>query len=164
MNRDRALQTLGLKRDAHKEDIARAYRRLIRKAHPDVGGDTAVAARITEAYAWLQQAPPSATPSPSPPAPSPSDERLVLLLPPGDVFARLCELGQQLGELSYLDPSAGIMQVTFTAPNFVTCQLMATVIPSANPTEAQVEFTLEPLANGQPPPIGAVIAHMFRTR
>lgn len=163
MNRDLALQTLGLGRDAQKADIVRAYRTLIRKAHPDVGGDTAVAARITEAYAWLQQAP-VANPSPSPPAPSSSDERLVLLLPPGDVFARLCELGQQLGELSYLDPSAGIMQVTFTAPNFVTCQLMATVIPSANPKEAQVEFTLEPLANGQPPPIGAVIAHMFRTR
>ena len=164
MNRDLALQTLGLDRDAQREDISRAYRRLIRKTHPDVGGDTAAAALITEAYAWLQQAPSVATPSPGRPAPSPSDEKLVLLLPPGDVFARLCELGHQLGELSYLDPEAGIMQVTFTALNSVPCQLMATVIPSANPKESQVEFTLEPLANGQPPPIATVVAHMFGTR
>ena len=163
MNRELALQTLGLGRDAQGEDVTRAYRRLIRKAHPDVGGDTAEAARITEAYAWLQQAPPLRGPSPSPPRANSSDEKLVLLLPPGDVFARLCELGHRLGELSYADPEAGIMQVTFTALNSVPCQLMATVVHSANPRESQVEFTLEPLANGQPPPIAAVVAHMFRT-
>lgn len=54
--------------------------------------------------------------------------------------------------------------MTFTALNSVPCQLMATVIPSADPRESQVEFTLEPLANGQPPPIAAVVAHLFRTR
>ena len=164
MNRDLALKTLGLDRHAQREDISRAYRRLIRKAHPDVGGDTAAAARITEAYAWLQQAPSVGSPSPAPPATNPSDEKLVLLLPPGDVFARLCELGHQLGELSYLDPDAGIMQVTFTALNSVPCQLVATVIPSDHPRESQVEFTLEPLANGLPPPIATVVAHMFGTR
>ncbi len=164
MNRDLALRTLGLDRTAQGADITRAYRRLIRKTHPDVGGDTAAAARITEAYAWLQQAPPVKHPPPAPPPTDPPDEKLVLLLPPGDVFARLCELGHQLGELSYLDPESGIMQVTFTALNSVPCQLMATVIPSADPRESQVEFTLEPLANGQPPPIAAVVAHLFRTR
>lgn len=161
MNRDVALKTLGLDRDAPSEDISKAYRKLIRKTHPDVGGDTATAARITEAYAWLKQAEPTDASDRAAGAPSPKDEKLVLLLPPGDVFARLCELGHQLGELSYLDPQAGIMQVTFTALNSVPCQLMATVIPSINPKEAQVEFTLEPLANGQPPPIAAVVAHMF---
>ncbi|MXW60887.1 MAG: J domain-containing protein [Acidimicrobiaceae bacterium] len=164
VDRDQALRVLGLDRHAQREDISRAYRRLIRKAHPDVGGDNAAAARITEAYAWLQQAPSVGSPSPAPPATNPSDEKLVLLLPPGDVFARLCELGHQLGELSYLDPDAGIMQVTFTALNSVPCQLVATVIPSDHPRESQVEFTLEPLANGQPPPIATVVAQMFGTR
>ena len=62
MNRERALRTLGLEKGAQADDINRAYRALIRRAHPDAGGSTAVAARITEAYHWLQrsgtQAPP----------------------------------------------------------------------------------------------------------
>ena len=163
VDRDLALQTLGLDRDAQKEDVSRAYRRLIRKAHPDVGGDTAVAARITEAYAWLQHSTPNTVRARTTPEPVPGDERLVLLLPPGDVFARLCELGQRLGELSYLDPQAGIMQVTFTALNSAPCQLMATVVPGINPEESQVEFTLEALSNAVPPPIAAVVNHMFGT-
>ncbi len=161
MNRDTALKTLGLTHDAHKDDISAAYRKLIRKAHPDVGGDTAVAARITEAYAWLQHSAPRTVASPRTSKAAPSDERLVLLVPPGDVFARLCELGQRLGELSYLDPQAGIMQVTFTALNSVPCQLMATVVAGSSPKESQVEFTLEALTNAVPPPIAAVVGHMF---
>ena len=163
MNRDTALRTLGLRHDAHNDQITAAYRKLIRKAHPDVGGDTAAAARITEAYAWLRQSAPRSVRAPRGAEPVPSDERLVLLLPPGDVFARLCELGQRLGELSYLDPQAGIMQVTFTALNSAPCQLMATVVAGSNPEESQVEFTLEALTNAVPPPIAAVVGYMFAT-
>lgn len=163
MDRDTALRTLGLRHDARNDQITAAYRRLIRKAHPDVGGDNAVAARITEAYARLRQSAPSSVRAPGGAEPVPSDERLVLLLPPGDVFARLCELGQRLGELSYLDPQAGIMQVTFTALNSAPCQLMATVVAGSNPEESQVEFTLEALSNAVPPPIAAVVGHMFGT-
>lgn len=163
MDRDTALRTLGLRHDANKDQITAAYRKLIRKVHPDVGGDTAAAARITEAYAWLQRSAPRSAQAAKGAEPAPSEERLVLLLPPGDVFARLCELGQRLGELSYLDPQAGIMQVTFTALNSAPCQLMATVVAGANPEESQVEFTLESLTNAVPPPIAAVVGHMFGT-
>ena len=163
MDRETALRTLGLRHDAHSDEISAAYRKLIRKAHPDVGGDTAAAARITEAYAWLQRSAPRSVRPPGSAEPAASDERLVLLLPPGDVFARLCELGQRLGELSYLDPQAGIMQVTFTALNSAPCQLMATVVAGSNPEESQVEFTLEALTNAVPPPIAAVVGHMFGT-
>ena len=163
MDRDTALRTLGLRHDAHNDQITAAYRKLIRKAHPDVGGDTALAARITEAYAWLRQSAPRSVRPPNTAEPAASDERLVLRLPPGDVFARLCELGQRLGELSYLDPQAGIMQVTFTALNSAPCQLMATVVAGSNPEESQVEFTLEALTNAVPPPIAAVVGHMFGT-
>ena len=176
MNRERALRTLGLEKGAQPTDINRAYRALIRQAHPDVGGSTAVAARITEAYHWLQRAgpaPPPTPPAPPPPAARPSphvaeltDDSLVLLLPAGDVFARLVEASHELGEVSYIDPDAGMVQVTFTADNGVVCQLAATV--QANPVsgsrhrETQVEFTLDPLASGQAPPIGQVVAHLVR--
>ena len=177
MDRKRALRTLGLDAGAQADDINRAYRALIRLAHPDAGGSTAVAARITEAYHWLQRAGP-APPPPSPPAPPPptvrpsghvvelSDDSLVLLLPPGDVFARLVEAGHELGEVSYIDRDAGMVQVTFTADNGVVCQLAATVMtgpPSGTgQPDTRVEFTLDPLANGAAPPIGRVVAHLVR--
>ena len=92
MDRKRALRTLGLDAGAQADDINRAYRALIRLAHPDAGGSTAVAARITEAYHWLQRAgpaPPPHSPPPPPPTVRPSghvvelsDDSLVLLLPP----------------------------------------------------------------------------------
>ncbi len=176
MDRERALRTLGLEEGAQADDVNRAYRALIRQAHPDAGGSTAVAARITEAYHWLQRAgveppqvptppPPS---QPDPPATAKADDSYALRLPPGDIFARLVEAGHQLGEVSYIDRDAGIVQVTFTAHNGVVCQLAATVVsmPSrASRGEARVEFTLDPLASGEAPPIDQVVdrfARLFR--
>ncbi len=176
MDRERALRTLGLEKGAQADDVNRAYRALIRQAHPDAGGSTAVAARITEAYHWLQRAgveppqvptppPPS---QPDPPATAKADDSYALRLPPGDIFARLVEAGHQLGEVSYIDRDAGIVQVTFTAHNGVVCQLAATVVsmPSrASRGEARVEFTLDPLASGEAPPIDQVVdrfARLFR--
>ena len=173
MNRERALRTLGLEKGARTDDVNRAYRALIRQAHPDAGGSTAVAARITEAYHWLQRAgveSPQVPPPPPPPQPDPlaaekSDDSYALRLPPGDIFARLVEAGHQLGEVSYIDRDAGIVQVTFTAHNGVVCQLAATVVsmPSrASRDEARVEFTLDPLASGEAPPIDQVVARFAR--
>ncbi len=161
MNRERALRTLGLEKDAQTADINRAYRALIRHAHPDAGGSTAAAARITEAYHWLQRTgsqspPPSKPPQPDPPAPVATDDSMTLLLPPGDVFIRLVEAGHQLGEVSYIDRDAGIVQVTFTADNGVVCQLAATVVAAPSGV-FRVEFTLDPLASGQAPPIERVV-------
>lgn len=170
MNRERALRTLGLEKGAQADDVNRAYRALIRQAHPDAGGSTVVAARITEAYHWLQRAgvepPPTPKPAPPPqPAPSAADDASVLILPPGDIFARLVEAGHQLGEVSYIDHDAGIVQITFTAQNGVVCQLAATIAPMpsrANRGEARVEFTLDPLASGEAPPIDQVVAQFAR--
>lgn len=171
MNRERALRTLGLDAGARADDINRAYRALIRRAHPDVGGSTKVAARITEAYHWLQRAgaqpAKSSKPAP-PPKPQPSDtdnadDSMTLLLPPGDVFIRLLEAGHHLGEVSYIDRDASMVQVTFTADNGVVCQLTATIVSRApSSDDARVEFTLDPLASGEAPPIERVVNQMAR--
>lgn len=173
MDRERALRTLGLDAGAKATDIDRAYRVLIRQAHPDAGGSTAVAARITEAYHWLQRAgtpptmssKPASPPKPQTPAAASADDSMTLLLPPGDLFIRLVEAGHQLGEVSYIDRDAGIVQVTFTADNGVVCQLAATIVSGGSSTargDARVEFTLDPLASGQAPPISRVVAHLAR--
>ena len=49
MSEDEAYQLLGLAKGARREEIARAHRSLMKKAHPDHGGSTDLAARVNEA-------------------------------------------------------------------------------------------------------------------
>ena len=49
MSTEEALNILGLKKDATKEDIIDAHRRLIQKLHPDRGGNDYLAAKINQA-------------------------------------------------------------------------------------------------------------------
>ncbi len=49
MSRDDALDVLGLKEGASEKEIRAAYRRMMKKHHPDNGGSAYLAARINEA-------------------------------------------------------------------------------------------------------------------
>jgi len=49
MSRDEALQILGLKTGASAAEIRAAHHRLMRRAHPDVGGSEWIASRINQA-------------------------------------------------------------------------------------------------------------------
>ncbi|PJB71991.1 MAG: molecular chaperone DnaJ [Alphaproteobacteria bacterium CG_4_9_14_3_um_filter_47_13] len=49
MTREEALEVLGLKENASKEDIKKAYKDLIKKNHPDQEGTQWLAARINQA-------------------------------------------------------------------------------------------------------------------
>jgi hypothetical protein len=49
MTEQEAYQTLGLRADATRDDIARAHRRLMKERHPDHGGTTDDAARVNQA-------------------------------------------------------------------------------------------------------------------
>ncbi len=49
LSRDEAYQLLGLEAGCSEEDIRKAYHRLIKRVHPDIGGSAALAAQITEA-------------------------------------------------------------------------------------------------------------------
>ncbi len=62
-SRHAALATLGLDTTANTGDIKRAYRRLAREHHPDVGGDRELFDRLSRAYAALLD-----QPAPEPPA------------------------------------------------------------------------------------------------
>ncbi len=49
MTRKEAAATLGIKESASEEEIRAAYRELMKKVHPDAGGNDALAAKVQEA-------------------------------------------------------------------------------------------------------------------
>lgn len=49
MTRDEAYEVLGLTKGSSRDDIIAAHRRLMKKLHPDLGGSTALAARVNQA-------------------------------------------------------------------------------------------------------------------
>lgn len=53
MTRREALQILGLREGASKEQIRDAHRRLMRLNHPDNGGSTMIATKVNEAKDFL---------------------------------------------------------------------------------------------------------------
>lgn len=55
-DRDRAYSILGLRPGASQADIRAAYLRLIRRAHPDAGGDNEKAKQLNSAYELLRAA------------------------------------------------------------------------------------------------------------
>ena len=49
MNEEEALKVLGLDKGAGKNDIKRAYKILMSKVHPDLGGSSYLASKINQA-------------------------------------------------------------------------------------------------------------------
>jgi hypothetical protein len=54
MTRREALEVLGLREGASKDDVLREYRRLMKRLHPDVGGSSYLATKLNEAREVLQ--------------------------------------------------------------------------------------------------------------
>lgn len=52
--REKALQVLGLEKDANDEDIQKAYKKLMQKLHPDHEGSEWIAAKLNEARDFLK--------------------------------------------------------------------------------------------------------------
>mgnify|MGYP001167829311 CR=1 FL=1 len=53
MSENQAYEILGLSKDATRDDVIEAHRRLMQKLHPDRGGSTHLAARVNEAKSIL---------------------------------------------------------------------------------------------------------------
>jgi hypothetical protein len=169
---DDALQVLGLTRPVAWPDIQARHRTLIRTEHPDAGGDPAKAAALNQALEVLAGAwrgpgavaapvdgrpPPPPLRSPSPPVLDGDVDRLLRLdVAPDELLLRFAEAGHALGEVVFVDPQAGLLEIV-VGDRRDAAQLAVTVGPAAE-GGVRVAFMLEPLASGgRPPAIDAVV-------
>ena len=162
-----ALGVLGLSPGASWEETRRAHRHAIVAAHPDAGGTAARAARVNQAFDVLTSATDGGRrPLPSPPpatAPVVAKEtgprRHVRLRDPVEVLMRLSEAAHDIGEVVFVDPDAGLLEVIVGREPGVG-QLTASV-DTANPDGVPVAFTLEPLGVTPAPPIEQVVQDLM---
>jgi len=160
-----ALDVLGLDMDASFEDMRSAYRDLLMLHHPDVDTSPGAADRtndVVNAFRCLRDA---------------TQEGLVLLpvqdllpvlgtdaLPlvlrarPGDVFQRLYDAVESIGDISGIDRDSGIVQAIVTMDGTGPCQLGAEIDRSG--ADPRILFTLEALTAEPPPDIADVVSRL----
>jgi hypothetical protein len=153
-----ARAVLGVGPGATADELRAAYRDRLRAAHPDLQGRDAGTAEVVAAYRLLRE--PDAEPAPAeePPVAVVVDGDTVTAdLPAGDLFALLLEAGHALGEVSYVDAQAGLLEVVVEVEGHGACSVLLTLQGrAAGHTEAWC--TVEPLAGGPAPPAETVAA------
>jgi hypothetical protein len=167
MDPDEAAHVLGVPPGADPVVLRSAYRQLIRDRHPDHAGQdhTAAAARIIEAYTVLRRVAPVPAP-PAAPAPPPPDDRSPVA-PFGDdtlvvhgradvVVRMLLDAAHDLGEVTYVDLGAGLVQLVVTFEGGPVCLFLLTLHRRAGHVE--VHLAVDSLDARPAPPIGAVMA------
>lgn len=87
------------------------------------------------------------------------DAYFVVDVSPADLLARLAEAGHAVGEVVYVDPHVGMLEIVVgEAPG--VGQLAVTVGGTAG-DGTEVSFTLEPLGVTPAPEIGPVVAALM---
>lgn len=175
MDTAEARAVLAVGRAAGTDEIRSALRRQLRRTHPDVATDVADAgrrtARLVQAYAALRRSP-AAGSGPGTAAPPPPAGRLPTVsvvgdslrwaVPPREAFRLLVEVVDSMGEITYLDVDAGLLDVVVVLDDGTACSLMATVAARSGdtgPPVTEVLFALEPLgAQARPPARPVVVA------
>lgn len=169
MSPEEAREVLGLTGREDAAAIRARHRRLIGVAHPDRGGDAAVAARVNEAFAVLTgpagEQPATARPAGAEVEPPAADRVIRLEIAPRRLLDRLVEAATDIGEVTFIDVTNGVLQVVVGSGR-ATAQLVVTVgADPASPTTTDgvpVAFTLEPLdPGGVAEPIGGVVDRLL---
>ncbi|MBK9178536.1 MAG: DnaJ domain-containing protein [Acidimicrobiales bacterium] len=168
-----ASRVLGVADDAPWPEVRAAYRRLVRAHHPDVARHAdagRTTARITAAYTVLRasrdgpgRTEPGAGPVAGPVAEPLVAEPLVaeadtLLLdaPHDEAFFALLDGADRLGEVTYVDADAGLLEVIVELCGLPAASVVITLQGRAQGTEAFV--TVEPLGATEAPATAAVVA------
>lgn len=191
MHVDEARRILGVPPGAELEVVRAAYRRRLLRTHPDVSqapDATTSTIRLTEAFLVLSD-PPTDTddarrsgttgtrtaPAPGPP-PRPErspigaelvdDDTIAVPAPADEVLMMLVDTAHALGDISYLDPSNGLVEVIVEFVEAPTSSVLLSMQGRATGV-TDVFCTVEPLSGGDAPPADAVtrlILHTLRER
>jgi hypothetical protein len=152
---------LGVGAGAGDEELRAAYRHALRRAHPDLhDGSDLGTTRVVDAYRVLVDAPPDPVDAPPPvlvdAGPVVVDgDTVAAELPAGDLFAMLHEVGHRIGEVAYVDPSAGLLEIVVELAGYGACSVVLTLQGRGTGT-TEAFCTVEPLGGGVAPPASAV--------
>lgn len=185
MDLDQARAILELPAQVTLDDVRAAYRRLLRRHHPDVdrgAGAQARTATIIEAYelvvGWAAEEgdPPvlrwpvndlAPAPGPEPArvrADGPYDvvdaqaldtDTIAVDAPPPETYAALMEAASRVGNIAYVDRQLGIVETMVRFEGGPTCSVVMTLQGRATFTE--IFCTMESIEAAPTPPIGPVI-------
>ena len=173
-----AWRHLGIEPTDDPDAIRAAYLRRLRVVHPDTvpatesasANDATIA--LVDAYRLAVRhadAPagseagtaPAAAPAPAPP-PRPDvpigmleDDTIGVALPPDATYALVVEAAHQLGEVTHIEPSSGLLQVILEFVEAPPCSLLVSLQGRATGV-TEVFCTVESLEAEPAPPIEAV--------
>ncbi len=176
-----ALALLGLAPSTTDPAVVRAaYLAAIRQAHPDVNeaaNATTASARLTVAYTVITRAladgqtgpadPPPPAPEPSTPRrPEPvvitvdvqviADDTIEVAAPPDLTFAWLVQTGHVVGDVTFLDRSAALLQILVSFVDEPVCQMIFDLQGRAARGTTEVFCTIDSIEDRDAPPIDAV--------
>jgi hypothetical protein len=140
------------------DELRAAFRRALRRTHPDLhGGDGEAARQVLAAYELLAGLPP-------PELVTVDGDTVAAELPAGDLFEMLVVVGDRIGDVTYLDADAGLLEVLLQVPGHGPCSVVLTLQGrGAGLTEAMC--TVEPVGAWPAPPpevVAAVLADGLR--
>lgn len=173
MDTAEARAVLAVGRAAGADEIRSAFRRQLRQTHPDVASVADAGrrtARLVQAYATLRRSTdaesgPSRATAPPPagrlPTISVAGDSLCWTVPPREAFRLLVEVADSMGDITYLDVDAGLLDVVVVLGDGTACSLMATVAARSGdgePPVTELLFALEPLGAEPRPPARPVVA------
>lgn len=90
------------------------------------------------------------------------DDTIALGAPAGEALMLLLDVAHELGEISYLDPSAGLVEVVVEFVEAPTSSVLMSMQGRATGV-TDVFCTVEPLSGGDAPPADAVTRLLWRT-
>lgn len=143
------------------DELRAAYRAALRRTHPDVAGSTRTAnvdtAALVDAYRILRDdlaaAPPPVELAGT--GVTVEGDTVAADLPAGDLFAMLVDVGDAIGELSYVDEQAGLLEIVAELAGYGHCSIVLSLQGRATGV-TEAFCTVEPLGAGPAPPPEAV--------
>jgi hypothetical protein len=179
MDRAEAAAVLGVRDGASTRQVRAAYRQRIRERHPDRAGPNATldAARIIEAYRVMSDPAPAVVPRRAEPAPAPpradpaggtvvlvDDDTVAFAFPADEVFGLLVEAADDIGDVTYVDPDAGLLEVLVTLPFGGPWSVVVSLQGRADRVEAFCTVEALDGSEARPGPVVSLLLDSLRRR